>query len=134
MGLRPADGALLSLLAILWTACVRGEGAPLQELPEGVTPQMVARGDSLFHGGGFCYTCHGGDGAGLPRLGSDLTDDEWRYTDGSYEGIVERVRQGVSSEASSSGLPMPPRGGARLSDAQVRAVAAYVWILSRGGG
>jgi hypothetical protein len=25
---------------------------------------------------------------------------------------------------------MPPRGGAALTDAQVRAVAAYVWSLS----
>jgi hypothetical protein len=26
---------------------------------------------------------------------------------------------------------MPPRGGANLKDEQVRAVAAYVWSLSR---
>lgn len=134
MRVRRAEGTLLPLLLVLWAACGRGEGATVQGLPEGVTPEMVARGDSLFHGPAFCHTCHGGDGAGLPELGSDLTDDAWRHTDGSYEGLVERIRRGVSSEASSSGVPMPPRGGARLSDADVRAVAAYVWVLGRRGG
>lgn len=104
-----------------------------QELPEGVTPEMLARGEELFRGAGFCYTCHGENGRGVSQLGPDLGDDEWQHTDGSYEGIVERIRAGVTAEASSVGVPMPPRGGGRLSDEQVRALAAYVWVLSRRG-
>lgn len=104
-----------------------------QELPPGVTGEMVARGQEIYGGSGFCYTCHGADGQGVPQLGSDLGDDEWLHTDGSYEGIVERIRSGVTAEASAEGVPMPPRGGGRLSDEQVRAVAAYVWVLSRRG-
>lgn len=104
-----------------------------QELPEGVTGEMVAEGEDLYGGAGFCYTCHGADGRGVPQLGADLTDDDWTHTDGTYEAIVQRVRSGVSAEASTVGVPMPPRGGGRLSDEQVRAVAAYVWVLSRGG-
>jgi hypothetical protein len=30
--------------------------------------------------------------------------------------------------------PMPPRGGADLNDADVAAVAAYVWAISRPPG
>lgn len=104
-----------------------------QELPEGVTPEMVAAGEEIFGGAGFCYTCHGADGEGVPQLGADLTDDEWTHGDGSYQEIVQRIREGVSAEASTVGVPMPPRGGGRLSDEQVRALAAYVWVLSRGG-
>lgn len=104
-----------------------------QDLPEGVTGDMVVAGEGLFRAEGFCYTCHGADGRGVPHLGADLTDGEWLHTDGSYGGIVERIRAGVTAEASTVGVPMPPRGGARLSDEQVRAVAAYVWTLSRSG-
>lgn len=104
-----------------------------QELPEGVTAEMLSRGEELFQGAGFCYTCHGQEGRGVPRLGSDLGDDEWVHGDGSYESIAQRIRAGVTAEASTVGVPMPPRGGGRLSDEQVRAVAAYVWALSRRG-
>lgn len=128
-----AIGGLVALVVTAASACGRGEGAPVQELPEGVTAAMVARGDSIYHGPGFCYTCHGADGRGVPNLGADLTDSEWKHTDGSFEGIVSRVTSGVSAEKSTSGVPMPPKGGARLSEEQVRAVAAYVWTLGRGG-
>lgn len=147
---RPAPSALVALAACATLAgCgadVRGEqdrGAAasaeestaglreLQELPPGVTPGMVARGEEVFAGDGICYNCHGPAGRGIPQLGADLTDDAWVHVDGSYESLVRIVREGVLSETSSSGMPMPPRGGARLSDEDVRAVAAYVWTLSR---
>lgn len=104
-----------------------------QELPEGVTAEMIARGDTVFHTTGFCYTCHGTDGSGVPTLGVDLTDREWLHTDGSYQGLLDRIVVGVSAEASSSGVPMPPRGGGRLTDDDVHAVAAYTWMLGRRG-
>lgn len=108
-------------------------GTDRQELPEGVTGAMVEAGEGLFGGAGFCYTCHGEDGRGVPQLGADLTDGEWVHTDGSYDDLVRLIRVGVSSEVSTVGVPMPPRGGGRLSDNQVRALAAYVWTLSRRG-
>lgn len=113
-----------------WTA--PGRSLP-QELPEGVTAEMVSRGQELFRAAGFCYTCHGQDGRGVSQLGADLGDDEWTHGDGSYQSIVQRIRDGITAEASTVGVPMPPRGGARLSDEEVRAVAAYVWTLSRSG-
>lgn len=107
------------------------DGIPVQELPPGVTPEMVERGRELFRGAGLCHTCHGQDGRGREGLGSDLTDREWNHGDGSYEYLVDRIDKGVSAQESATGVPMPPRGGAGIGQAQVEAVAAYVWTLSR---
>jgi mono/diheme cytochrome c family protein len=51
--------------------------------------------------------------------------------DGTYESIVENIMTGVTSQESSSGVPMPAKGGAAITDEQVNAVAAYVWTLSQ---
>lgn len=102
-----------------------------QEMPEGVTMAMVDEGKTVFEGAGICASCHGPSGEGIPNLGGNLTDDEWLHSDGSYDGIVETVMNGVTAEASSSGVPMPARGGTNINDDQVRAAAAYVWTLSK---
>jgi len=98
-----------------------------QDLPEGVTEQMVTEGGALFKGGGICFTCHGQDAKGVPGLGADLTDKEWTHSDGTYEDIVATILKGATNAA---GAVMPPRGGPPLTDDQVKAVAAYVWSLS----
>ena len=108
-----------------------GSDAMSQELPEGVTMAMVEQGDQVFHGAGICATCHGADGQGLPNLGGNLTDEEWIHSDGSYEGIVQTIMSGVTADESTVGVPMPAKGGANISDEQVRAAAAYVWTLSK---
>lgn len=101
-------------------------------LPEGVTMQMVQQGEEIFTGVGNCYTCHGMDGTGT-QLAPDMTDDEWINIDGSYEQIVQLVNVGVPQPVEHPS-PMPPMGGAQLTDEQVRAVSAYVYALSRSGG
>lgn len=106
--------------------------AAAQETPAEVTPEAVAQGESLFKGAGLCSACHGASGKGIPNLGADLTDDEWLHSDGSFAGILQSINEGVSSDKSSSGTVMPPKGGSALSDEQLRAVAAYVWSLSNG--
>lgn len=103
---------------------------PAGELPEGVTPAMVAEGDSLFHGAGICLTCHGPDAKGIPGLGVNLTDQEWLHSDGSYEAIVHQIMTGVTATESKSGVAMPAKGGSTITDDQVKAVAAYVYSLS----
>ncbi|MFQ5690451.1 MAG: c-type cytochrome [Gemmatimonadota bacterium] len=125
-----APGWPLLLVPLAVWGGVAGEGSGVQELPDGVTAAWVARGDTVFHGAGFCFTCHGADAKGIPGLGSDLTDARWRHGDGSYGALRTVIAAGVPAERSGSGVPMPPRGGARLTDAQVGAVAAYVWVLS----
>lgn len=101
-----------------------------QELPEGVTPEMVEEGEQIFAGDGLCATCHGTDGTGTP-MGPDLTDDEWFHIEGSYEEIVQLVIDGVQ-QPEQFPTPMVPRGGSDISDEQVRAVSAYVWTLAQG--
>lgn len=107
------------------------DGAMSQELPEGVTMAMVEQGKGIFEGAGICATCHGQDGAGLPNLGGNLTDQDWLHSDGSYEAIIETVMNGVTADESTVGVPMPARGGTNITDEQVRAAAAYVWTLSK---
>jgi mono/diheme cytochrome c family protein len=102
-----------------------------QELPEGVTAEMVEEGKGIYNGAGICMSCHAATGEGIPNLGADLTDDEWLHVDGSYEQIVENIMKGVTAQESSSGVPMPARGGTAITDDQVKAVAAYVWTLSQ---
>lgn len=102
-----------------------------QELPEGVTLAMVEEGKGIYGGAGICGSCHGAAGEGIPNLGADLTDDEWLHIDGSYESIVQNILEGVTAQESSSGVPMPAKGGTAITDDQVNAVAAYVWTLSQ---
>jgi mono/diheme cytochrome c family protein len=92
---------------------------------------MIALGDSIFKGqaaGGICYTCHGMDAKGT-ALAPDLTDATWINTDGSLEGIVTVITNGVA-QPKSHPSPMPPMGGAQLTQDQIRAAAQYVYSLS----
>lgn len=150
---RSLVAAVLVTSGIALVACGGGErpaggdasdtAAPAQAPPstptpaaggaDAASPQLVALGDSIFHGqvaGGTCVTCHGQGGAGGP-IGPNLADAEWLHGDGSYEFIVGIVTSGVSSPKQFPGI-MPPMGGASLTPEQVRAVAAYVASLSRG--
>lgn len=132
----------LALLVAAWLGLDPAPGTPIaspaaavaQELPDGVTPELVERGRRLFHGAGACTTCHGDDARGVPNLGSDLTDREWLQGDGSFAFLVESIRCGVPAEVAEAGVPMPPRGGVRLTPEQTRALAAYVWTLSHPDG
>ena len=97
-----------------------------------ITPEMVALGDSIFHGqaaGGICQTCHGPDGKGLAGLAPDLTDTTWINTDGTWQGIATIVQSGVP-QPKQHPAPMLPMGGASLTPDQIRAVSAYVYRLS----
>lgn len=89
-------------------------------------------GETIFKAKGMCHVCHGADAKGTP-LAPDLTDDEWLNIDGSVEGIVEIVTNGVP-EPKEHPAPMPPLGGADLSEAEVQSVAEYVKSLSEGEG
>jgi mono/diheme cytochrome c family protein len=100
----------------------------------GVSPKLVALGDSIFHGqvgGAACTACHGQDAKGTP-VGPNLTDNEWLQADGTLEGIAKVITTGVP-QPKKAPAPMPPKGGAALTDEQVEAVAAYVYSLSHKG-
>ncbi|MFQ5810676.1 MAG: c-type cytochrome [Armatimonadota bacterium] len=138
--MRGAANAVIAAAVMILTAMRPGDvGAPPEEataqqagakLPKGVTMEMVKQGREIYAGAGLCHACHGPEAKGVPNLGSDLSDAEWVNGDGSYEAIVEAVIKGVPAEKSGSGIAMPPRGGAEITDEQARAVAAYVVSLS----
>jgi mono/diheme cytochrome c family protein len=107
------------------------EGQHEMEMPEGVTMEMVTQGREIYSGAGLCYTCHGANGEGVPGLGANFTDGDWTHSDGSYEGIAASVLNGVDTSASSTGTPMPPKGGSGITDDQARAVSAYVWTIAQ---
>ncbi len=92
---------------------------------------QIAIGEKIFHGqaaGGTCAGCHGAKGKGT-GVAPNLADTDWLNTDGSMEGIVKVINEGVAKPIKSSG-PMPAKGGAKLTDEQVQQVAAYVYSLS----
>ncbi len=70
-----------------------------------------------------CAACHGPEGKGNPALGApNLTDKVWLHGFGE-ETIVRAVNQGWHNV-------MPAQAG-RLSEAQIRVLASYVWSLSQ---
>jgi glucose/arabinose dehydrogenase len=104
-------------------------------VPAGATEEQVALGDRIFHGeaaDGTCTGCHGSDARGSPEAPS-LVTGTWVFGDGSLAAITKTVNDGVPKPRNYSD-PMPPKGGAALSDADVAAVAAYVWAISHPRG
>ena len=100
--------------------------------PPGVKPETVALGGRIFRGeedGGPCIGCHGADARGGP-LGGDLTGGKWLWANGSLSSIKQVIESGVPHPKAHAGA-MPPKGGAALSEADVDALAAYVWSISR---
>lgn len=122
MDIRTRFGLLLALTAVIGSTPARAQTAA-------PSPAAIAQGDSIFHGKGNCYACHGATAQGA--VGPNLTDAEWIHSDGSYEAVVKQITTGVTKEQSKSGIPMPPKGGSSITDEEVKAVAAYV--LSLGG-
>lgn len=105
-----------------------GAAAGEVALPPGVTEEQVEEGRQLFSGQAGCMACHGPN-AGGSTLAPDLTDDEWLHlSDPGVDALAELIISGVP-EPQQYPAPMPPMGGANLSDEQVRALAAYVASL-----
>ena len=130
MSARQVRGAAWGIVGIV--AVVAAVSVPSQELPQGVSERLIASGDSIYKRAG-CGNCHGAQGRGLEDTGSDLTDDIWTFTDGSYPGIVALISTGITAEESTHGMPMPPKAAVFLTPAEIEAVSAYVWALRRDG-
>ena len=85
---------------------------------------LAAEGARVYAENENCVSCHGVDGKGNRELGSpNLTDAIWLYGGDAdtLQTSIARSRQGVM-----------PNWNTRLSEANIRAVAAYVHQL--GGG
>lgn len=118
--------ALLFAVAAFAGPALAAQQAPA--LPEGVTPAMIEEGGKLFKGAGLCAACHGVSATG--GVGPSLADTAWLHSKGTFEEIVGQITAGVPQAQAKGGMMMPARGGSAINDAQVRAVAAYVWSLS----
>ncbi len=95
--------------------------AHVQSLPGGQDP-LAGPGGELFDMN--CSACHGTDATGDRTIGApNLTDAIWLY-DNSTERLTDLISNGP--------FGVMPAWGMRLSEAEVRAVAAYVHGL--GGG
>lgn len=99
------------------------------DLPEGVTQQDFEEGRRLFTGQGGCHACHGPQATGT-QLGPNLTDDQWlNVAEPTMDEVMRVIREGVPQPVEYP-AGMPPMGGARLTDAQIHALAAYVIALN----
>lgn len=100
-------------------------------LTDGLTGYVPAAdttlGRRIFVTKGNCFTCHGANARGTP-LAPDLTDAEVLHVDTGVASIVGVIKQGVAKPVKYP-APMPPMGGASLSDAEIAAVAAWVHSL-----
>ena len=72
--------------------------------PRPDTPERLEQGKKIFHGKGFCVTCHGRDGKGLGnipglrgKLPRDFTDKVWQAarTDGELLWILKNGSPGT---------------------------------------
>jgi mono/diheme cytochrome c family protein len=126
-GLLALGAALASITALVVVRVEVAAGA------QAATPAMLALGDSVFHGkvgGALCYVCHGPGGKGVTGLGPNLTDKEWVNGDGTLPFIEKTILEGVAKPKKMP-APMPPKGGGQLTDAHIKAAAAYVFALSQ---
>jgi mono/diheme cytochrome c family protein len=122
---------LASVVACGRTSSVDTAAGPAY--PTGVTAALVAQGDSLFNNGS-CVRCHGARGVGAQN-GPSLVSGPWLHHRGTPAEIAGTITTGVPRTAlknTERRFPMNPRGGPmNLTDDQVKAVAAYVWSISR---
>ena len=103
-------------------------------VPPGATSGEVTLGKKIFQGdvaGATCAGCHGAEGVGTP-VGPALSSGTWLWGDGSLASITETIKNGVPEPKQHPGA-MPPTGGVKLSDENLKAVAAYVWSLGHQG-
>jgi mono/diheme cytochrome c family protein len=97
-------------------------------VPAGATAADVTEGQKIFSSTGNCFTCHGADGTGS-GLAPALNDAQWLHITGDFAGIQQIVNNGVPAPKQFPAA-MPAKGGAQLSDQQVKQVSAYVYSLS----
>ena len=96
--------------------------------PAGATAADVAEGQKIFSATGNCFTCHGADGSGS-ALAPSLKDAQWLNVSGDFASIQQVINNGVPNPKQFPAA-MPAKGGAALTEQQVKQVAAYVYSLS----
>lgn len=119
---------LLTFLALLSAPKVAAQEVIA---PPGVTTESVRAGFELYHVKGACDDCHGELGLGTPD-GPPLVTGQWKLGPGTIEWLVHMARHAGWGSTSRDGDVLPMRGPTVLDSAEIRAVASYVWTISRG--
>lgn len=125
------------------TTSSRSGGGLLNSVPE-MTPALIDSGKAIYNKRP-CAQCHGLGGVGSVNA-PNLADKNWLRGGGDYNMIVTVIINGVGQQdvVGGYGRGMPARGmpidesaamrmgasAVRMTDAEVRAVAAYVCSLS----
>ncbi len=123
---------MVSLLPFVGAA--RAQEPAAVTVPDSIPPAPVLAGSDLYNGGS-CVGCHAVAGVGTGRRGPDLADVEWLHSEGDFDGIFRTIMWGVPMDRMKAVTPRPfemhPRGGMNGDREQLKALAAYVWSLSR---
>jgi mono/diheme cytochrome c family protein len=127
----------LAALAVA-AACHHGGGpgaAPAPKMPAGVTAKLIAQGDSIMKTPNVpCMRCHGQGLVGAQNAPS-LVAGPWMQSGGTFPELTAIVTNGVPRDKikdPAHRFQMNARGGPmNLTDDQARAVAAYIWSISR---
>ena len=93
-------------------------------VPTGFSRDQILHGDRVFHGeaaNGQCSVCHGIDAKGTPN-GNDLTAGMFVWSDGSVNQLKRTILHNMA---------VAPGMDGDLKPADVDAVSAYVWAISR---
>ncbi|HEY4099733.1 MAG TPA: cytochrome c [Gemmatimonadales bacterium] len=121
------------VIAVAAIATVFGAAPMMAQLPPSADTGQVAVGRKLFEGKGLCFSCHGKNGEGVLGPTTRLAGRTLVHTKNIAAGIAALIKTGVDSAHSTSGNIMPPKGGSRLTDSEIDAVAAYVVQLQTVG-
>jgi cytochrome c oxidase cbb3-type subunit 3 len=84
----------------------------------------------------YCANCHGANGRGMPGLGTDLVDGDWRG-DADFSSVEAQVRSAVdgghgSAQIAATGTTAPPPDWRKpLSAEQVKMLTVYVHELGK---
>jgi cytochrome c5 len=102
------------------TMSTEGEPASVEEAPaeEMAAASGDADGKAIYDK--VCVACHAGAIPGIPKLG-DKVDWEPRIAQGN-DVLYEHAINGFMGAT----MPMPPKGGAELSDDEVKAAVDYM--------
>jgi mono/diheme cytochrome c family protein len=93
-------------------------------VPAGFSREQILHGDRVFHGeaaNGQCSICHGMDGKGTAN-GNDLTAGMFVWSDGSVKELKRTILHNMA---------VAPGMDGDLKPADIDAVSAYVWAISR---
>jgi len=123
---RWAPAVLAVVIALSAGDRIASQGGARSTPPDStaITEQLIRDGRAIFRGHGGCVACHGAKLEGI--VGPTLRDHKWKdAANGDYAAIVRVITTGVPNTV----MVARPNG---ISDAQIAAVAAYVWAVSRG--